>query len=257
MLRRITIVQCHAGQQLDIDDNLFIFRRRPDFVVLPEYYNVNPYVRDTALGASESRDYLRYCRELSDRFRTILIAGSSIESDGSGFYNTSHVYNRGETIGFYRKRRPTENEQRFGILPGDSPACWTINDVKISVMICADVLEEKMFHDVAALHPDIIFIPTTSPLKPDESVRDKFRRDEDIFVAGARITGAYLVKCCAVGMLWSGRLQGRSLVAAPWGILSRVSPEEENRKRIISLVLDIAELREFKRKQRQLETTRQ
>jgi len=48
--------------------------------------------------------------------------------------------------------------------------------------------------------------------------------------------------------LWGGYLQGRSLVAAPWGILTRIPPYDENKRRILSFTLDIAELREFRAK---------
>ena len=101
---------------------------------------------------------------------------------------------------------------------------------------------------ITALDTDIVFIPTTSPLRPMETITDKFTRDKMIFVDGAREAGSFLVKCCAVGRLWGGDLQGRSLVAAPWGIITRVPPTEEARRRILSITLDITELREFRAK---------
>jgi predicted amidohydrolase len=54
------------------------------------------------------------------------------------------------------------------------------------------------------------------------------------------------VKVCGVGSLFGGRLQGRSLVAAPWGVLNRVPPTEEDRPQVITANLSIDELREFR-----------
>jgi predicted amidohydrolase len=248
MLRKAIIIQCQVSRQLSMEENLFIFRRRPDFIILPEYYNVDPTLRDMPLNANQSGEYLKYCQVLSDRFGAVLIAGTAVESDNDRFYNTSFVYNQGKMVGKYRKIHPTENEIRHGISPGIGFSLFEIDDVRISILICADVLHPENFSRMSELRPDIIFVPNTSPLKPNETVRDKFSRDREIFVAGAETSGSYIVKCCAAGRLWSADLQGRSLVAAPWGILSRISPEEEDRERILSIILDISELREFRRK---------
>ncbi len=248
MLRKVTIIQCPVGRQLDMEDNLFIFKQKPDFVVLPEYYNVDPDERNTALNASWAGEYLEYCRTLSDRLQTILIAGTAVELDANNFYNTSFVYSKGFPVGAFRKLNPTNNEGKYGIRPGQEYAMVEIGGVRISVLICADVLHSHNFGKVAETKPDIIFVPTTSPLKPFETVSDKFERDRKIFINGARTSGSYIIKCCAVGQLWGGRLQGRSLAAAPWGILTRIAPDDEDRKRILSVILDIEELRDFRRK---------
>ncbi|MCK5127422.1 MAG: carbon-nitrogen hydrolase family protein [candidate division Zixibacteria bacterium] len=249
MLRKIVIVQCETGQQLSLEDNLLIFKHRPHFVVLPEYYNVNPVRRDTERNASEGHELLKYCATLSDRFETTLIAGTAIESDGRSFYNTSTVFRHGQKLISYRKINPTINERKNGITPGTEPISIEIDGVVISIMICADVLEPINFTHLKKHQPDVVFIPTTSPARPRETVKEKQTRDEQIFVAGSQSCGAFLVKCCAIGTLWSGALQGRSLVCAPWGIISRMTPVEENKKRILSVVLNIDELREFRHKQ--------
>lgn len=248
MLRKVTIVQCEVGRQLTRDENLLIFKQRPDFVILPEYFNVDPARRDTVRNAGEAYDRLQYCQVLSDRFQTILIAGTAISSLGGNFYNSCYIYNRGEFVGSYLKNNPTEKERKQGIALGIGVEIFEIGDVRFSILICADVLIPDNFARLYPLEPDIIFVPTTSPFKPRDTVREKVERDNQIFVDGARRSGSYVVKCCAVGNLWGGRLQGRSLAAAPWGILSRISPDEEDRPRILSVVLDIDELREFRRK---------
>ncbi len=248
MLRKVTIVQCEVGRQLTRDENLLIFKQRPDFLILPEYFNVDPENRDNARNAGETYERLQYCQTLSDRFRTTIIAGTAISSLAGRFYNTSYVYSRGEFIGSYYKVNPTEKELLHGISPGTEFSHFEIDDVRFSIMICADVLDFENFARIRPFESDIIFIPTTSPFRPTETIRDKYERDQTIFVDGAHRAGSYLVKGCAVGNLWGGTLQGRSLVDAPWGILTRISPDEEDCPRMMSVVLDISELREFRRK---------
>jgi len=248
VLRKVTIVQCEVGRQLTRDENLLIFKQRPDFVVLPEYFNVDPERRDTARNSGEAYDRLQYCQVLSDRFHATLIAGTAIASLGGNFYNSCYVYNRGEFVGSYYKTNPTEKEKKNGIVAGAGRELFEIDEVRFSILVCADVLDPDNFSGLCALEPDIIFVPTTSPFQPHDTVREKIARDNGIFVDGARRAGSFIVKCCAVGNLWGGRLQGRSLAAAPWGVLSRIPPDEEDRARILSVVLDIDELRDFRRK---------
>ncbi len=250
MLCKIVIVQCEVGRQLTTEENLLIFKQRPDFVILPEYYNVDPLRRDNAHNVGVAYSFDQYCRTLSDRLETVLIAGTAVTMENGGFYNTGHVYNRGRLMGIQHKLNPTANERAHGISPGKERTLFEVAGVRFTQLICADVLAQENFVRSGDLEPDIVFVPTTSPLRPHENILEKFDRDHNIFILGARAAGAYIVKCCAVGKLWGGSLQGRSLAAAPWGILTRISPDEEDRPRILSCLLDLTGLREFRQKQR-------
>lgn len=232
------------------DENLLIFKQRPDFVILPEYYNVDPYQRDTSHNAAVAYKFDQYCRTLSDRLETVLVAGTAVTMENGGFYNTCHVYNHGHLMGIQHKLNPTANEQVHGISAGKDQTSFEVDGVRFALLICADVLAPDNFVRSRELEPDIVFVPTTSPLRPNENILQKFDRDHTIFIMGARAAGSYVVKCCAVGKIWGGSLQGRSLAAAPWGILTRISPDEEDRPRILSCILDIAGLREFRIKHR-------
>jgi len=249
MLRKVVIVQCEVGRQLTTEENLLIFKQRPDFVILPEYYNVDPVQRDTSHNAAVAYKFDQYCLTLSDRLETVLIAGTAVTMEDGHFFNTCHVYNRGRLMGIQHKLNPTANERSHGISCGENLTPFEVDGVRFSLLICADVLEPENFARSRELEPDIVFVPTTSPLRLHENVLQKFDRDHTIFIMGARAAAGYIVKCCAVGSIWGGRLQGRSLAAAPWGILSRISPEEEGRPRILSVLLDITGLRDFRQKQ--------
>ena len=118
--------------------------------------------------------------------------------------------------------------------------------IVVGVAICADCLEAATFDRYREEEVDLIFVPNASPHRPGETAREKLQRDQDIFVRGAVRSGAYIIKVCGVGSLFGSRLQGRSLVAAPWGVLHQVPPEEEHRAQVITVNLSTDELHEFR-----------
>jgi predicted amidohydrolase len=67
-------------------------------------------------------------------------------------------------------------------------------------------------------------------------------------VSGAERSGAYVIKACGVGTLFGNALQGRSLIASPWGILAQTELSGESEKRLLTITVDISELREFRSK---------
>lgn len=248
MLAKVVLVQCDVGRRLTMEETLLIFRQRPDFVILPEYFNADPARPEAGHNALVAPQRLAYCRTLSEHLETTLIAGTAVEADGTGYHNTAYVYDQGSLVGSYRKVHPTTGETRRGIIPGVAPAVFSLYGTTIAILICADVLHPENFQRLQPYHPDIVFVPAVSPGRSHETVREKFTRDQLLFVDGARAAGSYVVKCCAIGDLWGGRLQGRSLITAPWGILTRISPDEEEKVRFLSFVLDLAELRDFRRR---------
>lgn len=250
MMIRVVICQLPIGQeQLTLRQKLEIIRRGPDFVCLPEYFllpaaagNLSQY----ALTYDRSVEYL--CR-LSRDFNTTLIGGSVVSKTNGGMYNTSFVFRKGLRIGSYRKVFPTVREMEEGITPGSVFSSWRIDGVRIGILICADVLHPECFEEMERQQVDIVFIPTTSPFRPDDTPDEKRKRDEGIFVKGAQLSRSYLVKACATGSVFARRLQGRSLIAAPWGLLWHVFPGSESEPIIHSCDLNIDDLADLRRKE--------
>ncbi|MEW5923075.1 MAG: carbon-nitrogen hydrolase family protein [Candidatus Zixiibacteriota bacterium] len=250
MLIKVIAAQIELGRTLNLEENLMIFKQRPDFVCLPEYFLVEKTSPDFARSALKIRDNVQYLQTLSDGLSTCLIGGSVVEAEGDSLYNSCYIFNRGQSIGRYRKLNPVEGEMNKGILPGDRIFSAVIEDVRVAVLICADALNIGIFEELARHKIDIIFIPTTSPFRPGETRLEKFKRDNDIYVRGAEVSSSYIVKCCGIGTLFGKKLQGRSLVASPWGIIRRVEPHAEQSESLMSLVLDIEELRDFRNKKK-------
>jgi len=84
----------------------------------------------------------------------------------------------------------------------------------------------------------IIFSPTFSP-KKTETVQEKFKRDNDIYVRGAAISGAVIVKVCGVKSEYRDFLQARSLIADKNGVIFRVAPEQEDDPMIIKKEIEV------------------
>ncbi|MBN2227361.1 MAG: carbon-nitrogen hydrolase family protein [candidate division Zixibacteria bacterium] len=250
MLVLVIAVQSQLGERLSLEGKLHIFRRRPDFVCLPEYCLIHKDLPDFSRAALDIRENLKYLEYLSMEMDTCLIGGSVVEADRDALYNSAYVFQRGAVVGRYRKLNPVSGEISKGILPGDRVFTATVDGVKIGIMICADALNPGLFDVMARENIDIIFIPTTSPHRPAESKTEKHKRDNDIYVRGADSAGAFVVKTCAVGTLFEKPLQGRTLIAAPWGILGRVPIHQESERTMLSLVLDIDEIRDFRKKRR-------
>ena len=218
-----------------------------DFVCLPEYCFIPPEAQSQLEAAKDLKRNLGVLAELSVRLDTALVGGSVVEEYEGKFYNVGNIFDRGRLAGKYRKVNLYRREAGKGISTGNRYEVFEITRIQVGVLICADVLYPQSYRKLAELAPDIIFVPTTSPHRAEDSVEAKEKRDSDYFLTGAKTTSAYVAKCCAVGSLLGGRLQGRSLIAAPWGILKRVPFADENKELVLTAELDLDELKKYRR----------
>jgi predicted amidohydrolase len=248
MLVKVAAVQSCLGRKLTLEEKLLVFKHRPDFVCLPEYFLIDETMPDFIRASLAIKDNLSYLKNLSSELSLCLIAGSVVEAQGDSLFNCSYLFNRGLKIGCYRKLNPVSGEIAKGIMPGEGLFVSEVDDLRIAILICADAININLFGLLGEMDVDIIFIPTTSPYRPGESKSEKHKRDNEIYLAGARAAAAYVVKTCGVGTLFGKPLQGRSLIASPWGILQRVDYYSEFSGCILTSILDIDEIRDFRRK---------
>jgi len=247
MLINVVICQLPIGSGISLTEKIHIFKRRPDFVCLPEYFLMPPGTPSYATFAAHFRTNLQYLARLSNELETTLIGGSIIEKADGAFYNTCYVFRRGEQMASYRKQFPTANEQAKGVCAGKKIITFEVAGARIGLLLCADALHPECFEKYRRFSPDLIFIPTISPLVADDTIAEKCARDRDIYCRGAELSGAYVIKTCGLGTIFNTPLNGRSLVAAPWDLLWRVDQEYEQQPGLYSQILNIAELREFRR----------
>lgn len=213
-----------------------------DIVCLPEYFFIPDKVRNQTITTTHRGAILEKLQAFSQRLQGIVVGGSLVEQEGSRIYNACHVFHNGEHIGVYRKMHPTFHEREIGIYPGEGFKVFQIRGIRLAVLICADVLHSGSFESLSKLKPDLIAIPTTSPYQVDDTIENKNRRDQDIFVAGAKKANAFVLKTCGIGMLMGKRLQGRSLICSPDGIIARVEINGEALETTLTAEIDIGKL---------------
>ncbi len=228
---RIVIYQEALGEQISREHVSLMRSYLPHFVCFPEYFFVSKRLGNHGQTLENQRRQIKRICLLSRELDTIVIGGTMPEIEGALMYNTCFVYDRGRLLGCYRKKRLFFAEEGV-ITPGDEYRVFSSRGITFGILICADVLHDEGFQFMRDHGAKIIFSPTFSPRK-DETHEDKFRRDEEIYVRGARISGAVMVKACGVPSPYRTFLQARSLIASGDGVLFRVMPDQENTSMII------------------------
>lgn len=218
----ITIPRRDAGEMREF---------RPHFICFPEYFFVNRRLGNHGQTPHNQRRQLRRLETISRRMNAVVIGGTMPELNNEKLYNTCFVYDRGRLLGYYRKRNLFFAEEGR-ITPGDRYETFNASGITFGVLICADVFRDESFAVMRDRGAGIVFIPTFS-LKRDETPEEKFKRDNDIFVRGAAIAGAVIVKVCGVRSEYKDFLQARSLIADRNGVLYRVEPHQEDTPMII------------------------
>ncbi len=228
---RVVLYQQPLGIRMSRADAEEIRRYRPHFVCMPEYFFVNKRLGNHGQTLHNQRRQIKRMEIMSRTIDTVLIGGTMPELADGVLYNTSFVFDRGKMLGSYRKRNLFFAEVGK-ITPGNRFQVFSAYGITFGVLICADVFKDESFLEMKNMGAGIIFIPTFSPRR-QESADEKFKRDNDIFVRGARISGALIVKVCGVKSEYKDFLQARSLVADAGGVLYRVNPGEEDSAMII------------------------
>ena len=206
---------------------------RPDILALPEYYFVRSNDNSVLASCVRRDNIVTRLREISSELACILIGGSVVENIDGAFYNRSYILDRGGLIGYYDKIHPYDNEGRGLIKPGYEYKVFSAGDMRVGILICADVLYPDSFRNIRGLKPHLIFVPTTSPYKERESDSAKFKRDNRLFALGAKMADSHIFKVCASNRIARHKLQGRSLIASPGKVLWRIMPEFEDRSALI------------------------
>lgn len=229
MKTRILIYQQKLLGKIPENDFDKIKALKANYTCLPEYFFHSDVIT--------YNDAMRQMQYLSKELNLVLIGGTTVLSENNKLFNTSYIFDRGKEIGHYKKINLFHKE--IGkITPGNEYKVFEVNNVNIGILICADVLHQDAWQKMALLKPNIIFIPTFSPYK-EESIKEKFMRDEKIYVSGAKICGCPVIKVCGIGTYHDTKIQGRSLAVDKNSIIWRVAPEDEDKSIMKLIEIDI------------------
>ncbi|MFQ6123456.1 MAG: carbon-nitrogen hydrolase family protein [Candidatus Heimdallarchaeota archaeon] len=245
---KISIGQMEIGN--DLETNLENARRLIEIaatrgsrlVCLPEYFALPPFTdMDLATIYEETYDTtIAMLQEVSRVNRVCLIGGSLIRKRHDGLYfNSCPVYDQGVRIALQDKIHITTRERAWGLSGGERLQVFEVDGVKVGVTICADILFPKTIATLRDQKAKLLAVPLTSPVREN----DQTRKNRDcIFIARAFDNNVYVIKTGSVGRTASGvKVAGRSLIAAPHGILMKAKSETE--EEVLTVDLDIAKLR--------------
>lgn len=234
---RVVLYQKPLGVPIPRADVEEMRRFGPHFVCFPEYFFVNTRLGTRVQTPRNQELQHRRLEVLSRGLGTVVVGGSMPELGDGVIYNTCFVYQEGRLLGSYRKKRLFFAEVGT-ITPGDVYRIFSAHGVIFGILICADVFDDAGFQFMRDRGARLIFSPTFSPRK-QESAEEKFKRDNDLYVRGAGIAGAVIVKVCGVKSEFRDFLQARSLIASQDGVLFRVMPEEEETEMIIMKEIEV------------------
>jgi predicted amidohydrolase len=164
------------------------------------------------------------------------------------------VYESGKLIGRQRKVNVTQNEglwglgstqfldaeaSRLGSTPRKKFEIFKSRFGNLGVLVCADVLHAECCAELRGA--DIVFNPVVSKYrKKDATAVGRIA----MFIARAYDNGYFILKAGGVGKTSFARIVGRSLIAAPWGIVA--CARNENSAENIIAELDVNLLRKVR-----------
>jgi len=236
---RIALAQLEIGSGITDELTSRFQQENPDFICFPEYFFIEKDSASLLESVSATEQHVEELSRLSAATGAVIIGGSLVEKSGNSYYNTAFMFRNGTLFGQYRKINLWGHQEKTHMTPGEKFKIFTVNFLRIGILICADVLYTESFQFYRENPVDIIFAPVTSIFKEADTKHTKIIRDNKIWLAGAEIAGCHVVKVSGVGRMFGKKLLGRSLVVSPERILFRNSSDNEEKKGIIVTELDI------------------
>ncbi len=207
-------------------------REGAEALCLPEYFFRLPYEEPCDEFSRKTEPAVRGFYERVSREHGVLLAGNVIAGDR----NVGVLYSKGERVGAQPKNHPTVLERKWGIRPGASLRRWETPLGTAGLLVCADVLYPQTA--IALSGVDLVFNPVVSRKRPGDETGEGRRA---MYVARAFDLGSFLLKAGSVAPGFAGR----SLAAAPWGILGAATGEDK--EEVLTVDLDLERLRRVRR----------
>ncbi|MFQ6088216.1 MAG: carbon-nitrogen hydrolase family protein [Candidatus Methanofastidiosia archaeon] len=232
---RVAAIQMPCGKSLK--ENLskaremaeLAFKKKAKLLLFPEYFSYPMFktLEEKEEVCIKTKDFLK---NLSKELQMV-VAGNCVEN----FYNTCFLFSNGRLLGAQKKVHPLISERKIGIKPYHEFEVFESEFGRIGILICADVLYPEACRILGLLGVDVVLNPVASPFKKNDLTKDA--RD-CVFVSRAFDNSYFLIKSGGFGSSSLGtRIVGRSLIAAPWGILAKY--EKEFEEEIVMADLDL------------------
>ena len=219
--------------------------------LLPEYFFA--VAGGSPGSAHEAAPLVRGFLARASREYGLAVAGNVIEPQDGALRNVGVVYDAGRSALEQRKIHPMPREAEAGVAGGDGLRTGRVRGIPTGVLVCSDVLYPEAARVLALQGARLLLNPVMSPFAADDDTK---AAREAVYVARAYDAGAFVLKAGghrsppAPGAAHVGPptgVAGRSLVAAPWGLLARYADDFEDALLVVDL--DMARLERFREKQ--------
>ncbi|MES0491302.1 MAG: hypothetical protein ABUK01_15010 [Leptospirales bacterium] len=200
-------------------------------VILPEYFSIHQELSGIDEIINYSKQTLEWLTALSAHRRaqdTLIVGGTLLHRNvDNTLSNVAPILFNGELVYSYEKRK-LFGKEASKLRPGVDPGIFTHPATKDpwGFLICADVKIPNVFTQYQK--QKFLAIPTASPYLPEDTPEQRDKRDYNIYVKGAEISGSTIFKCCSTGTVATGgpisSVQGRSLIASGHKVLA-LAPE--------------------------------
>jgi predicted amidohydrolase len=221
--------------------------RNTDIVCLPEAWTGGGIF----LEEKECQSLLSSLSEIAAKNGYNLLTGGLFNRRGENIFDSCHIINRdGKVIGLYDKRFPsTAFGEREFCSPGKTSPVFTVDGVKIGVVICVDALYPELTRSLALSDACIIFNPSNIPENRSELWKH-------VSVTRAVENTVFYVFVNNTNTLYpDGRaVKGRSVVVAPDGEVILEAGEEE---RVFRSELELDQIDKIRKRWRYLSDVRQ
>jgi len=222
-------------------------------IVFPEYF-----VTGLIWGKKEFVDfkgnYRKHFQNLARKFSIDIVAGSIVEGDAYGWFNTTYyIDSKGKISGVYRKVNLWLPEERY-LTPGNEIAVFNTKYGRAGLIICWDLIFPEIFRRMTNRGVSIVYCPSYW-CREDAGIGLKYDRDAEIkSVNSLCISRAFeneiiLVHASGAGKSEFGRIShelvGNSQIAVPFkGAIKRL---DHNKEEIFIQEIDTSILRDAER----------
>lgn len=232
---KLAAVQCRIGDLKSAEKVAELAaEKEAEILLFPEYFSysrISPEVLDETLG---------FLERVSSEFG-VVVAGNAVV-DEYGYRNRCFLFNNGEMVGFQDKIHPTRVERELGIKSGDKLRVFDVRGVKLSILVCADILYPELCRVAGLKGSDVVLNPVVS-FRRSELPGDRFRYC--LYFTRSFDNAYAIVKAGGVGRTFTGsEAVGRSLIATFDGILAKFS-DEQGEEAVVAEV-DLDRIREYR-----------
>ena len=238
---KVAAVQCKVG----VNDSFVSasklvkegIEKGVDLFLLPEYFS---YRKGDDFN-EKTRETLKFLENISKEYSCI-ICGNVLIKESESYYNTAHLFENGELVGVQQKVHPTRSERDLNIACGDEIKVFNVSNVRISILICADILYPELCRVAGLKKADIVLNPVVSFEKSDLPAKDMrnclyFTRSFDNAYA--------VVKAGGVGYTFlAQKTVGRSLISTFEGIVATYT--DEKREELVHAEVNVKKIEEYR-----------